>query len=117
VSLDVFFDRVYDRHHYSCWHFAAEVWLALTGENLQGRMEEVLQADMVSKRLKKQTVRKFESLDKPVSPSIAIMKKKGAPLHVGIYVRGGIIHIHPRGVEFFPPKLASRGFETVRYYR
>lgn len=120
MSIDAFLDRAYDRTSYTCLHFAAEVWQHETGEDVQDRLAAVLasldgqeeRAPFVSGH-----VRAFRRLATPRSPCFALMQRPGSEPHVGVYLRGRILHITPKGVEFFPPSLASRGFTSVRYYQ
>lgn len=116
MSVDRYLDRKYNRTSYNCLHFVAEVWEAETGEDAGDRLGALLAAASGA-GLTRKHVRAFTRLDRPESPCFALMERPAGPPHVGIYIRGRILHITERGVEFFPPSIASRGFSSVKYYK
>lgn len=120
MSVDQYLSRRYDRKNYHCLHFVAEVWQAETGEDVNERLEVLLGAVAGGGKrhsLQRQHVRAFTRLRGPVSPCFALMERPGFEPHVGLYIRGRILHITERGVEFFPPSLAARNFTSVKYYK
>ena len=115
MSIDCFLDRSYDPQKYNCLHFSREVWLALTDADIGAALAGLL--GRVSERgISKHTVNAFARLASPVSPCIVLMQRPRTSPHMGVYLRGKVLHITQRGVEFLPVDLAMRGFKTVRYY-
>jgi hypothetical protein len=116
MSIDVFFKRKYNRNNYNCAHFVCEVWQHITGENIAHKLSGLLKpADEMQAGLGLR--RHFEKLKTPASPCIALMQRKGAASHVGLYKDGRILHIHEFGVEFQPVDVAARGFEKIGFYK
>lgn len=108
-SVDKYFGQVYDRQTNNCLHLAARVWADETGQEFQGVFE------FLHGKCSLSTARKFTKLEKPVSPCIVIFKG-GEDLHVGIYLRGKILHFAEDGVQYQPLHVVSLGFlETVFY--
>jgi hypothetical protein len=114
--VDKFLDRKLDRNSFNCLHLTRDVWLELTGEDLSERLAGLM-GRLGTKKLRRATVRAFRRLDAPISPCIVIMKLPHYQPHMGVFLRGKILHIQTHGVEFLPPSLATRGFKTVRYYQ
>lgn len=115
ISVDKYLDRKLDRETYNCLHFSDDVWFDVTGERLSERLGGLM-GRLGTKRITKATVRAFRRLVEPVSPCIVIMKRPGAQPHMGVFIRGNVLHIQEHGVEFLPISLAARGFKSVRYY-
>lgn len=110
MSIDRFFFRRYDPKHYFCLHHAAEVWAALTGEDIAARLEGVLNG------ITRDHVNGFTRLAQPVSPCLALMRHAGV-MHVGVHIDNRILHITRRGVEFQPVALMQDLFQDLRWYR
>lgn len=115
MNIDEFFNRQYDEDSYNCAHFVCEVWAKLTGESITDAMRGFLQPAQ-ARQAAFSLRRYFDKLDRPESPCIALMQRPRAAPHVGIYLRGRILHITELGVEFLPADVASRGFVTIKYY-
>lgn len=116
MSIDEFFKRKYDRRNYNCAHFVCEVWKATTGEDLAHKLRGFLQAPE-DRRAVLSDLRSFERLQAPESPCLALMQRRGSAPHVGMFLRGRVLHIHEMGVEFQPIDVASRGFEKIGFYK
>lgn len=100
MSVDKYFSRKYKPGVYDCFDFAREVWRDLTGINLQSMMH----------------ARGCIEIPKPVNPCLVFMERAKFVPHVGIFIRGRVLHIHDYGVEYQPMNVATRAFETVRFY-
>lgn len=116
MSIDSFFHKKYNRDFYNCAHFVCDVWEHETGKRIDHNLESFLKP--VSQRRVDPALRNlFTKLKEPVTPCIVLMQRKNSPPHVGIYLRGRVLHIHETGVEFQPVDVAARGFEKVGFYR
>lgn len=115
-SVDSYLDRKLDANTYNCLHLSRDIWLELTGEDIAIRLSGLMGL-LGEKRLRSATVRAFRRLATPVSPCIAIMQLPRQQPHMGVYLRGKILHFQNHGVEFMPPEIAMRGFKTVKYYQ
>lgn len=112
MSLDQFFFRRYDLKKYNCLHLAAEVWAALTGEDILVRLEGVMNG------LTRDHVKAFETLKDPVSPCLVLLRKKRQDIpHIGVYLDRRIMHITCRGVQYQPVDVVAAGFTNIRWFR
>lgn len=100
------------RRGYDCLNFTAEVWLACTGEDLQGRLQELLGP----RRRLGAGRRRFERLERPEEPCLVVMQSHRANPHIGVYLRGRVLHLL-HSAEFTKLEVATRGFTRVSYYR
>lgn len=116
MSIDTFFHKKYDRNSYNCAHFVCDVWQHVTGEDLTLRLVGFLQAP-ANRKAVLSDLRSFQRLQTPQSPCLALMQRRGSAPHVGIFIRGRVLHIHEMGVEFQPIDVASRGFERIGFYK
>lgn len=116
MSIDAFYKKRYNRQLYNCAHFACEVWQHLTGESIAHKLAGLLEPPK-DRRVTFDLRRQFKRLEAPESPCLALMQRRGSAPHVGIFVRGRILHIHELGVEFQPIDVASRGFEKIGFYK
>lgn len=114
-SIDKFYDREYNEKEYNCLHFVREVWLDITGKDIGTKLATFM-LPAQDRTATFESRQYFQRVDTPVEPSIVLMGRARTPPHVGIYIGGKVLHIHPRGVELQPVDVAMRGFSTVRYY-
>jgi len=115
LSIDCFLDRNYNEQSYNCLHFSREVWIALTGNDISEALQGLL--GRVSQRgISKHTLNAFTRFECPQEPCIVLMQRPRTSPHMGVYLRGKVLHITHQGVEFMPLDLAMRGFKSVRFY-
>lgn len=115
TSVDKYLDRTYHRRDYNCGHFVADVWRDLTGVDISAAVCG-LWAPTGQGRASLKQLRAFKRLREPVSPCIALLSPPRGQTHVGIYLRGRILHINPPGVSFDLLEVATLGFAHTRYY-
>lgn len=117
MDLDRFFHRRYSQDLYNCAHFTAEVWEALTGDNIEAKLGPFLHAP--SERSAPLALRaSFRRLEKPENPCIVLMQRRGLLPHVGVYLNRRIFHIQAAvGVQFLPPEVVTFGFHKIGYYK
>lgn len=104
-SIDLFLNRI-KKPGYNCADFAAEVWEYLTNTSAK-----YLVADWAI-----QSRSRLKRVVHPINPCIIIMYAKRVNPHVGIFVRGRVLHLTDVGVEFQPIETASRSFRNHRFY-
>ena len=114
-SVDPYLDRRFHLARYNCWHFAREVWLDLTGEDLGDRTPETITRAALVGRFDAD-VPTFRPLDRPAEPCLALMTRSGDVPHVGVYVGGKVLQITRTGVTHLPILQARAGFEQMRFY-
>lgn len=102
---------------YNCLHFSAEVWEAETGEDLRDRLGGMLANATRHRRVVRDRVRTFEKLGRPQSPCLVSMHRHRGEPHIGVYLRGRVLHLADHGAEFTELEVATRGFDRVRFYR
>lgn len=115
TSVDAYLGRTFHKASYNCLHFTRDVWLDLTGVDISDRLAGLWH--LPTKRVRRHNTRSFERLPGPIDPCLVLMQAPREAPHVGIYLRGRILHITTCGVEFMLLDVASRGFKTIRYYK
>lgn len=115
MSVDQYFNREYDIRKYNCAHLVCEAWKDLTGFDLAGVLRGFL-SGAKDRRTILSDLRKMRQLDEPVDPCIVLMQQGRNAPHVGLYVRGRVLHIREQGVHFQPLDVVSIGFPKVRFY-
>lgn len=113
-SVDPYLDREYHKSHYNCLHLARDVWLDLTDVDITEALQCVL--DPKHRKPNKRLFYFFKQEENPVDPCIVLMRRPNVPSHVGVFVRGKLLHIQETGVEYLPLEIASRGFTSLRFY-
>lgn len=113
-SVDQYLARQYDERNYNCLHFTRDVWLDHTGVDITEHLQNVFTPGRRTGF--KKSLSAFERIDAPVDPCLVMMHRPRVAPHIGVFLRGKVLHIWERGVEFLPVALASRGFDSVRYY-
>ncbi len=113
TGVDKYLGAKYVPNKYTCHNFADDVWRDLTGKSLDKRMIEFLDKGKTYPGMRKSFIR----LQKPIGPCIALFKPLvGRDNHVGIYLRGRILHLAEMGVKFQSLDTAIVGYRELRFY-
>lgn len=114
-SIDKFFSRKYSATDYNCAHFVSEVWEYLTGRNIRACLNGFLlpPQDINARMVIRQY---FKRLDAPCSPCIVLMQRPKIAAHVGLFLRGKVLHIQDGRVEYQPIDVVVKGYKSHRYY-
>lgn len=110
--------KTYDIENYNCTHFAADIWLCLTGEDISEFMSLFIpKTGIVGNIYDSQNRRLFKRVRKPESPSIVLISSKMADAHVGVWNKNGVFHISSfSGVKFEKLENMTNNFSRVRFY-
>ena len=112
MSIDPYLDRMYIPRVYTCYHFVAEILKDRIGKDLSESLAHLFNTG----KLSKSHVRLFTEVKVPTDYNIVIMQRPNVnPPHMGVFIRGKILHLHRKGVEYQPIDIASRGFPSVRF--
>jgi hypothetical protein len=116
-SVDPYLDRIYDDRQYNCLHFTCEVWKATTGLDLTVALGELLAGPIHQRRVKRRHTVKFERVPAPIEPCLVLLLNPRTRPHAGVYIRGRMLHLTRRGVEYQPLQIASLFFRKQRFYQ
>lgn len=116
MSIDKYFERKYNRKTYNCAHLVCEVWRDVTGRDISGAMRGFLNGRGEGRAILSD-LRAFSRLEAPESPCLVLMQAHRQAPHVGIFIRGRVLHIQPRGVEFQPLDVVSIGYRKIGFYK
>lgn len=115
MSIDRFFEKQYHESNYNCAHFTAEVWEAVTGQDIQNPLWGFFLPP--SKRHATTEIRRaFIRIKEPVDPCIVLMRGGPETQHIGVFIGGRVLHIKESGVEYQPLEVATLGFKNFRFY-
>jgi len=117
VSIDLFLGRIYNKKTYNCAHFVADVFLHEAGRDITETLAGFLLPP--GKRTVDPSIKKlFTKLSKPADNAIVLMSRPRTSPHVGLFLRGKVLHLTEHsGVQFMPLHIATLGFRKVRFYR
>lgn len=99
---------------YDCLDLASEAWRELTGEDIRDRLGDLL--GRAGRRIGAARS-SFTRLRAPEDPCLVVFHSDRADPHVGVYVRGRVLHLLGRSPEFMEVDVAARGFTKIRYFR
>ena len=109
--MDKLFEKEYT-DDYNCAHFAVDAWRYETGEDISGLLIPAGDGVTITRELASKFERGIGE------PSIVLAKKKYRPPHVGLYIRGKVLHLPERG---HPERINLDyfiwGFERIIWYR
>jgi hypothetical protein len=105
---------VYHASKYNCAHFVCDVWKGETGQDISQTMHGVLFAPR-DRKLKLGDVHKVTVLKEPVSLCLVLMRNKWES-HVGVWLRGKVLHLVQCGAQYVPLEVARVGFTKVRFF-
>lgn len=115
MSVDKYLHLDYDKRAFNCAHFASMVWKDLTGQDIGPNLVGFTRP-RAERTVNMAQLRVFTRLGAPVSPCIVLLSRPRTEPHVGVYLRGKVLHITQAGVAFDFVEVASAGFPNVRYY-
>ena len=113
TDLSPFYAKRFHPQNYNCGHFVFEVYLKLTGKNLQGITSSLMVKDYSRFKTEKKKLTKIETPDKLC---VAVTSRKSNELHAGVYMDGKILHLTEKGVFLDDPAAFGKN-GTLRYYR
>lgn len=111
-STDKYFSRKYNINSYRCARFAVDVWMDLTGQDLSNE----LSISMHSRKAAVSNLRRFKRLETPSDPCLVFFQFHKSTPHIGVFVRGKVLHITEKGVQYQPIEVVGVGAKRVRYY-
>ena len=115
MSVDKFYNRKYNEKIYNCAHLVCEAWKDETGVDIAHNLKGFLLPPS-DRRVILSDLRPLTLLERPESPCIVLMRQSRRAPHVGIFLRGKVLHIKATGVEYQPIEVATLGFKRVRFY-
>lgn len=122
IRVDDYLGREYNIKTYNCWHFVCDVWRDHTGVDLSefavrpDNRKELMTAglSLASTDCKGKLLR-LPTID---DPCIVYFARPGILSHVGVYVRGRLLHIQERiNVCHQPLEQVSSSYTEIRYYK
>lgn len=114
-SVDRYLFKRYDKKAYNCRHFAREVWLELTGEDIAERIT-FFWDDPDKSHIAKSDVQAFRRLHEPCNPCLAMMRNPKSPPHLGIYLDGRILHLDGDGAYYIRPEVVRQFWHSLTYF-
>lgn len=101
VHADDFAGRRFHPARFNCWHFVAEVWERATGRELpdltpsRGELRGAVDAAAGSGGFVQ--LLGTGRLEPPQVPAIVLFRRDPDPPHVGVWLRGRVLHLVPSG--------------------
>jgi hypothetical protein len=114
VSTDRYLDRRYDKRHYNCAHLVCEVWADLRGPDMAEALRGFL-CGPSGREARLSDLRRLRFLDTPEEPCVVLLQAPRRAPHVGVWVRGKVLHITERGVFHQRLEIAALGFTRARF--
>lgn len=117
MSIDKYLGRKYNARSYNCAHLVCDVWQDLKGPELGEYLRAYLCGESDRKVVLTQ-MRKIKFLDEPESPCVVLFQSPRQIAHVGIWIRGRVLHLleGQQCVQFQPLKIAGIGFKSIRFF-
>ena len=103
------------RPDYNCAHFVADVWEQETGEDIRPILTGFL-TTKDKRTAKPNLIHDLKRIDGPASPCIVLFRRARATPHVGIFLRGRVLHLTDKGPIRQLLALARIGYSSVRFY-
>lgn len=121
IRIDDYLGREYDLKGYNCWHLVCDVWRDHCGVDLsefEARPETRRELMSIGQSLAATDCNgRLRRIGAPVDPCIVYLARPGSLSHVGVYVRGRLLHIQERmNVCHQPLEQVLPGYRDVRFY-
>lgn len=100
---------------YNCAHYVAELWQDETGQDIRHVLGGFL-ARAGARCATPAPIHTTRRIHAPVSPCIVLFRRVKAVPHIGIYLRGRVVHLAGQRPIRQPLAVARLGYTSVRYY-
>ncbi len=117
MSIDRYLGARHKGGQYDCLKFAADVWQDETGEDLMARLGGALEEGSGLEQAFTRAARGFKRTEVPVDPCIVLMRRPKTEPHVGVYIRGRVLHLTRIGARYVDLGVACLGYKSVGFYR
>lgn len=114
-NADLYMDRRFNLVNNNCWHLVKDVWLELTGVDLEDFTPQTPTKTSCWVATTEAQSR-FRELSEPESPCIVLMQRAIDIPHIGVYIDGKLLHLRPTGTIWQPLEIARIGFPVLLYY-
>jgi hypothetical protein len=117
VHTDDYMGRRFDLKRCNCWHLVRDVWRDMCGvdlgdltpgrpsvRELEGAVEHAAAGPS------------FQRLEKAQSPCIVLLRRGLDVPHVGVLLRGRLLHITADGVRHDPLDYVAQAFASCEFY-
>ncbi len=115
-SIDKFFGRKYNPRSYNCAHFVVDVLRDQANIDIK-KYWEVYLTGPSERTATHLSFDCFRRIHEPEDNAVVMMKSPGQAPHVGVFLRGRVLHIQPRGVEFQLLDVVTKFYSSHRFYR
>lgn len=117
INIDAYLALRFHIVKRNCWHLVRAAWLELTGLDLGDLTPARITAEALCGAVGASEPR-FKMLDQVSDPCIVLMHRPGATPHVGLYYRGRVLQMTPKGASYMPLDIACFGYlkDEVRFY-
>lgn len=115
-SVERFITKEYHGRNYNCWHFACDVWSALSGQVYAADPVDVELNPSALHEQALQMTGQFTTLDKPRSPCFVLMRRQRLNPHVGVYINGKVLSLNERGASYVDLDHATACYPTVTFH-
>lgn len=101
------------RPGYDCRHFAREVWLAHTGQDIADALPWLLDGKPTARAAGMDRLTRLPELTDPC----LVLFRSTDRNHVGVFLRGRVLHLTESGVLYERLDLVSVMYSELRFYR
>lgn len=116
VYADDYLMRRFDLRAYNCWHLVRDVWRDMTDVDLGDLTPSSLETPaLVGAARDASDGPEFVQVERQRT-CIVLFERPGTMPHVGIMLRGRVLHLRPDGVRYQLLEAAQLGFRSVTFY-
>lgn len=126
LLVDKYLSKVFSVRHYTCFDFAREVWLELTGIDLgkqtpdqplvsHGQVTAIQVQEYNTRAL--QVANTLTRLESPEDPCLVLLQRARLEPHIGVFYNGRVLHLSRSGAYYMPLSQITPGYPSVSYYR
>lgn len=117
VYSDDYMGRRFDLLRCNCWHLVRDVWRDMTGVDLGDLTPaKTSDGDLTAAASEASAGPSFQRLEQRREPCIALLSRPRDMPHVGVMLRGKLLHMTSSGVLYQPVDEVAREFSTVEFY-
>jgi len=122
IRIDDYMGREFNWRTYNCWDFVRDVWKDHTGKDIGSRDFPTIARDDIKRfeeiAFKERLTVVTERIEKPEDPCLVVFIRPNVMSHIGIWVRGRVLHLRPQGnVVYQALDEVAVGYKELRWYK
>lgn len=117
MNTNPYLSRCYDQRYYNCFDFVREVWLELTGVDLQCQTQDQCTDPQELTERALHVSSKLHRLPALTDPCLILFQRPRIAPHIGVFLDTRVLHLRERGPLYQPLSQITPMYPEMSFYQ